>query len=224
MHPLRRNRVPVLRTDDELRAGLKIMVQSDGKHQWDDQSLYRDGGGPVVRKILEWADAAALIVRCGWKTVPPEKRIAMGFNGSEWAVNGWELLDAGLVDDNLQCAEPTAEELTMFTGLTNPTTADIAAGVMVQYDNDVRAITNGELRDRLVDAIEAWGIAALDPKTVWEGKVFRVDPRCLFKRAYELMAYGYSSVNPLGGVAGDVLMSAEGVQIKMNDVVGKGVN
>jgi len=154
---------------------------------------------PAIKIRLPWAGALAFLRRADWKTIPVEQRVPIGFDGhdgKEWLISGWEALDAGLIRADTTYDPLTEEEALTFFPNPQPTTNEIAAVVMTQYRGDVERLGETATRRDLLRSIDDWAAPALDSIEIQPGRMYNIDVLKLFRRAYELMAYDYSSVDP----------------------------
>jgi hypothetical protein len=203
LDPSRNGRI-LSHTDDhveivkETPATSKQYVDFMKRHSTDSpRESYEGAAGPATKLRLEWAAAPALMVRCDWKTIAMANRVPIYVSWTDWVINGWRALDAGIVRPDLSWDPPTSAEINFFTGIACPTTSEIAACVMVQYLRDIEQSANSALRDDLLAAVDAWITPALFSflQKQQPGRGHFIGKRQLYERAYELMAYDYSSVD-----------------------------
>ncbi len=154
---------------------------------------------PAIKIRLPWRGALAFLRRADWKTIPVEQRVRIGFNGhggKEWLISGWQALDAGLIRADTSYDPLSEEEALSFLPNRHPTTGEIAAVVMTQYRGDVERLGETATSRDLLRSIDAWAEPALDTM-IRPGRTYKINVLKLYKRAYELMAYDYSSVDPI---------------------------
>lgn len=153
---------------------------------------------PAIKIRLPWAGALAFLRRADWKTIPVEKRVPIRFDGhgrKEWLISGWEALDAGLIRVDTTYDPLTEEEALSFLPDRHPTPSEIAAVVMTQYQRDVERLGETATSRDLLRSIYAWAAPALDTMKTQRGRAYKINVLKLYQRAYELMAYDYSSVD-----------------------------
>jgi hypothetical protein len=204
--------------DDPARAG-RILIMENGDRRIVPETpetfasfkdFISDGGpccdpkagphlGLAIKIRLPWASALAFLRRADWKTIPAEKRVPIRFHGhgrKEWLISGWEALDADLIRADTTYDPLTEEEALTFLLDRHPTPSEIAAVVMGQYRRDVECLGETATSRDLLHSIDAWLEPALDTMKIQPGRMYKISASRLYKRAYELMAYDYSSVDP----------------------------
>ncbi len=162
--------------------------------------------GSAARIRLPWADALAFLYRAEGTIVPLEKRIPIHFQGENWVLSGWAALDAGLVRTNITWEPLSDQELTAFAakvGFASWSTGNIgqmAGIVMGQYQNDIMRLVSSRPSNitELQHGLQEWVRPALMslPCMKEELGMTTINSIKLFQRAYEMMAYDYSSVDP----------------------------
>lgn len=172
------------------------------------QDAWEAGGvlGSAARIRLRWADALAFLYRAEGSIVPIEKRIPIHFEGEKWVLSGWEALNAGLVRNNLTWKPLSEAELTAFAskvGFGSWSTTNIgqiAGIVMAQYGNDLTHLATDcpsrarELQSNLLEWVRPALISL--PCIMRADVLTKINGVKLFQRAFEMMAYDYSSVDP----------------------------
>ena len=163
--------------------------------------------GSAARIRLPWPDALAFLYRAEGSIVPIEKRIPIHFEGEKWVLSGWDALDAGLVRTDLTYEPLSEEEMAAFVSKAGypswctTNIGQIAGIVMAQYDSDLTqlAAERPARANELQRVLHEWIKPALNSlaSTTQEPAKMTISSVKLFQRAYEMMAYDYSSVDPV---------------------------
>jgi hypothetical protein len=168
--------------------------------------------------LLTWRDAFAVLLRANttWFHFHPED--------CDWQVSGWLMERCGLFPLSPLTDAEIARQGTYWPHLPpNPTIADFAAEVLLQYKHDIDAIsydsriksyaaagilhaqtdaaaqeTHQTVYLPLKAGLDAWtdpALASLPNSNKTETR--RIDRRLLLKRSYEVAYTGRSDINPL---------------------------
>jgi hypothetical protein len=154
---------------------------------------------PATKIRLPWSGALAFLRRADWRTIPVEQRVRIwfdGHDGKEWLISGWQALDAGLIRLDTTYDPLSEEEALSFLPDRHPTKSEIAAAVMTQFRGDIAGLEETAASHDLLSSIDAWAAPALGTMKLQPGRTYKINLFRLYKRAYELMAYDYSSVDP----------------------------
>ena len=161
--------------------------------------------GFCLKKRVEW-NATLAMLRNDWKTIRPEERLTIAIEDRDypdcrWMFSVWQAIDLGAIDANgLRFPSPSDADLIAFGLSRDSSIAQIMAEVVVQYSSDIDRLEaeNPQLAGKLKAAITSWIQPALTSLPDFRlGRLYHVDFRKAFLRAFELELYGSSSVDPI---------------------------